>query len=76
MYHTKTKHVELDIHFVREKVSIEELSIRFVFNTDQTTDILIKALTYSQFHYFKSKLNVLPESFSLKGDIRIYDDDD
>lgn len=76
MYHTKTKHVELDIHFVREKVSIEQLSIRFVLNTDQTTDILIKALTYSQFHYFKSKLNVLPESFSLKEDIRIYDDDD
>lgn len=75
VYHAKTKHIELNITFVKEKVSAKQLSIRFVPSDDQTANILTKALTYGQFHYLRCKLNVLPWSFILNRDVRICCDD-
>ncbi|MCI69177.1 retrovirus-related Pol polyprotein from transposon TNT 1-94, partial [Trifolium medium] len=36
--HARTKHLELDIHFVREKVIAKNLTIQHVPGTDQTAD--------------------------------------
>ena len=71
VYHAKTKHVELDIHFIREKVLAKQISICFVPSADHTSDIFTKALTYNQFYYLRSKLKVRPGLFNLKGDVRI-----
>lgn len=30
IYHVKTKHIELDIHFIREKLHVEQMSISYV----------------------------------------------
>lgn len=49
VYHAKTKHVELDIHVIKEKVLAKQISICFVPSADQTSDIFTKALTYNQF---------------------------
>lgn len=38
VYHAKTKHVQLDIHFINEKVSAKQLDICYVPSADQTTD--------------------------------------
>ena len=59
-YHSKTKHIELDLHFIREHVSRKELQINHVPSCDQVADILTKPLAFDQFHYLRSKLNVLP----------------
>ena len=69
VYHAKTKHVELDIHFIREKVAAKKIVVQFVRSEDQTADILTKPLTFDQFHYLRSKLNVHPGKFSLRGDV-------
>ena len=69
VYHAKTKHVELDIHFIKEKVAAKKIVAQFVPSEDQTTDILTKPLTFDQFHYLQSKLNVHPGQFSLRGDV-------
>lgn len=45
VYHAKTKHVELDSHFTKEKVSAKHLDICFAPSDDQTAVILTKALT-------------------------------
>ncbi|KAH9799567.1 retrovirus-related pol polyprotein from transposon RE2 [Citrus sinensis] len=66
IYHAKTKHVELDIHFIRDKVASKEIDVCFVPSEDQTTDVLTKALTFNQFHYLRSKLNVQPQAFSFQ----------
>ena len=50
--HSKTKHIEIDIHFVRDKVEKKEIEIAFVSSSDQTTDVLTKPLTYSKFSFF------------------------
>ena len=56
IYHAKTKHVELDIHFIREKVAAKKIVVQFVLSEDQTAYILTKPLTFDQFLYLRSKL--------------------
>ena len=68
VYHAKTKHVELDIHFIRDKVASKEINVYFMPSEDQTANVLTKALTFNHFHYLRSKLNVQPRHFSFKGD--------
>lgn len=43
-YHSKTKHIELDLHFVREHVTQKQLEIYHVPSSEQLTDILTKPL--------------------------------
>lgn len=68
VYHAKTEHVELDIHFIREKITAKNISVYLFPSEGRTVDIFTKALTFGQFHYLRSKLNVHPGQFSLRGD--------
>lgn len=61
--HARTKHMELDIHFVRERVIDQSLRVQHIPATAQLAVILTKLLSSSQFPTIRSKLNV--ESFSL-----------
>ncbi|CAJ2673651.1 unnamed protein product [Trifolium pratense] len=56
--HARTKHLELDIHFVREKVVTKNLTIQHVPGTDQTADALTKPLPTSRFLALRDKLKV------------------
>ncbi|KAH9718448.1 hypothetical protein KPL71_022235 [Citrus sinensis] len=58
IYHSRTKHFEIDLHFIRDKVMKGEIKISFVASKDQTADVLTKPLLYYKFDYFRSKLNV------------------
>ena len=40
VYHARTKHIELDVHFIRDKVLAKELEIRYVPTSDQVADCL------------------------------------
>jgi histone deacetylase 1/2 len=44
LYHSRTKHIELDIHFVRDQVAQRHLQVRFISGTDQIADSFTKAL--------------------------------
>lgn len=44
IYHSRTKHVEVRHHFVREKVLSKEIALDFVPSSDQVADIFTKAL--------------------------------
>lgn len=57
VYHAKYKHVELDIHFIRDEAVAKGIEVYFVPSEDQTADILTKALTFKQFNFLRSKLN-------------------
>ena len=54
--HARTKHVEMDYHFVREKVARGQLVTQFVRSKDQLVDIHTKALTKQVFAEFHHKL--------------------
>jgi hypothetical protein len=44
IFHGRMKHVEVDYHFVRERVSKNLLDVDYVPTEDQTTDGFTKAL--------------------------------
>ncbi|XP_071680282.1 uncharacterized protein [Lolium perenne] len=55
---TRTKHIEIDFHFVRERVAKKQLEIRFISSKDQVADGFTKALPARQFEEFKYTLNL------------------
>ncbi|GAU27211.1 hypothetical protein TSUD_108020 [Trifolium subterraneum] len=58
--HSRTKHIELDIHFVREKVFAKKLHVLHVPATDQLADPLTKSLSPSNYATIRTKLKVFP----------------
>jgi hypothetical protein len=58
MFHARTKHIEVDFHFVREIVLNNLLQIDFVPTGDQVADGFTKALAVRQLENFKHNLNL------------------
>jgi len=56
--HQRTKHVEIDLHFVRDRVAIGDVRVLHVPITSQFADIFTKELHSSTFSEFRSSLNV------------------
>jgi len=44
VHHRRTKHIEIDIHFVREKVVLGQVCVLHVPLADQFADIMTKGL--------------------------------
>ena len=60
VHHWRTKHIELDIHFVCEKVALSELHILHVPTTQQFADVMTKGLPTAAFEEFRSSLCIRP----------------
>ncbi|XP_074265513.1 uncharacterized protein LOC141587950 [Silene latifolia] len=56
--HQRTKHIELDIHFVREKVQVGSVGVLHVPSEYQYADIFTKGLPRFLFNRFRSSLSV------------------
>jgi hypothetical protein len=56
VHHRRTKHIEIDIHFVRERVALGELRVHHVPSAEQFADVMTKGLPSSTFQKFRSSL--------------------
>ena len=56
--HKRTKHIEMDIHFVREKVAKGQIRVLHVSSRYQIADIFTKGLPVQLFDDFRDNLNI------------------
>ncbi|GKB95858.1 putative RNA-directed DNA polymerase [Tanacetum coccineum] len=59
IFRARTKHVEIDYHFVREKVAQGDLRVKHISTHEQITDIFTKPLPTPRFLFLGSKLQVV-----------------
>ncbi|GJT21454.1 ribonuclease H-like domain-containing protein [Tanacetum coccineum] len=56
--HQRTKHIEIDIHFVRDLVATRQVLVLHVPSCDQFADIFINGLPSALFEKFRTSLSV------------------
>jgi hypothetical protein len=70
-YHACTKHIEIDCHFVRNRVAKKTLPVKFLSSKDQLTDIYTKPLVSAHFAHLCTNLNVCSQPLGLRGSIEL-----
>lgn len=66
VFHARTKHIEVDYHFVRERVARKLLHIKFISSKDQLADIFTKPLPQLQFEGCRPILTCLALQATVK----------
>lgn len=67
VFHARTKHIEVDLHFVRDRELDKLLDVRYIPSDQQTADILTKPLSIPQFEFLCNKLTLKKAEFNLRG---------
>jgi len=62
MMHSKTKHIPIKYHFIREKVTQKNIKLEYVGTKEQIFDIFTKTLSHEAFEYLHQNLGILPSS--------------
>ena len=63
--HTKTKHIAINYHYLRELVQDKEVKMEYVNTKEKIVDIFTKALPKDSHEYLRGKLGVIPQSKAL-----------
>lgn len=58
-FHKRTKHFDVDFHYVRERVALKSLEVKHIPATLQVADIFTKSLAQEPFFKWRNKLGVL-----------------
>ena len=59
--------MEVDYHFVREKVLRHDLQVKYIATGDQLVDVFTKSVSTSHFLFLRSKIMVSIDPMVLKG---------
>jgi len=62
VYHFRTKHIDIQMHFVRESVDKGVVVFKFCRTTEQCADIMTKALTVGQHNVCLDGINLVERS--------------
>ena len=56
--HDRTKHIEIDRHFIKEKLDAIIICMPYVRSANQLADILTKGLSVSSFSFIRDKMGL------------------
>jgi hypothetical protein len=70
VFHARTKHIEVDYHFICEKIFNRDLQARYISTEAQPSDIFTKGLSKARFLLLRSKLMVTSLPINLRGDVK------
>lgn len=73
-FHSRTKDIEIDVHYICDKVSNGQLEIRYVLSSDHVADILTKPLSIDKFNFPRCKLQVLSKTYRMRGNVKDFED--
>ncbi|CAL5390436.1 unnamed protein product [Camellia sinensis] len=66
-FHSRTKHIDMRLHFIRDLVAKEEVTLKYCTTHEQLADILTKSLSKEKFFYFRAFLGVC--NFESRGSV-------
>jgi len=69
VFHSRIKHVAIDYHFIRERLTARSHQVRFISSHDQLADVFTKGLPADRFARLVSNLVSYPAS-SLPGSVK------
>lgn len=58
IFHSRTKHIELRHHFIRDLVQDGEVFLKFINTNEQVADIFTKSVSTEKFTKFKGNLGI------------------
>jgi hypothetical protein len=58
--HSKTKHIPIKYHFLKEQVTNRVVQLNYIPSTEQIADIFTKPLAKTPFEYLRQKMGVIP----------------
>jgi hypothetical protein len=67
LFQARTKHIEINFHFVRDQVLHGQLHVQFVSSKDQYADAITKSLSSTRFLLLRDSLTVHSLPFRLRG---------
>lgn len=62
-FHYKTKHIELQYHFILMQYVAKEVDLVYIAYVDQLTDMLIKALIIDKTQHFHKLMGLVSQSY-------------
>lgn len=70
VYHARSKHIEVDVHYIRDQVLSNKVIVAYVPILDQIAYCLTKDLASTRFNQIKDKLGVVKLPSSLRGAVK------
>ncbi|CAL0318282.1 unnamed protein product [Lupinus luteus] len=61
--HSRTKHIDIRHHFLRDHIQKKDVSIEFVDTHNQLADIFTKPLAKEPFYKIRLELGILDEAY-------------
>jgi hypothetical protein len=68
MFHDKLKHIEIQYHYIHDKVQRGVIKLQYVGTKEEVVDVLTKPLSRVKFDYFQDKLGGVRKDLPRKGE--------